>query len=127
MKLLTLNEPASASVIDRLRTKYPSLPSSYFALLARSNGVEGDLGISWVQLWNADEACLLSDEYGLPTYRPGYFAFGSTGGGELLVCALDGDDKRLLYRLPAIGMSDAELLPLAACFQDLAAEIERAG
>jgi hypothetical protein len=51
MKLLTLN--GSASAIDRLRSKYPSLPSSYFALLARSNGVEGDLGISWVQLWNA--------------------------------------------------------------------------
>jgi len=46
--------------------------------------------------------------------------------GQLLVCALDGDDKRPLYRLAAIGMSDAELLPLAANFEELAAQIEPA-
>ena len=68
---------------------------------------------------------MLTDGYQLPTYRREYFAFGRDGGGELLVCALDGDDKRPLYRLAAIGMSDAELLPLAASFEELAAQIER--
>jgi hypothetical protein len=46
---------------------------------------------------------------------------------QLLVCALDGDDKRPLHRLAAIGISDAELLPLAASFEELFAQIERAG
>ena len=34
---------------------------------------------------------------------------------------------RVLSRLAAIGMSDAELLPVAASFEELAAQIERAG
>jgi hypothetical protein len=70
---------------------------------------------------------VLTDAYQLPTYWPGYFAFGSDGSGELLICALHGDDKRPLHRLAAIGMSDVELLPLAASFEDLSAQIERAG
>jgi hypothetical protein len=33
----------------------------------------------------AEEAYVLTDEYQLPTYRHGYFAFGSDASGELLV------------------------------------------
>lgn len=124
--LVNLNGPAPSEDLDRLRSKYPSLPDSYFSLLARYNGAEGDLLSSWVRIWGAAEACTLSDSYEVPAFRPGYFAFGSDGGGELLVCALNGGNERPLYTLPAIGMSDAELLPLAQSFDDLAAEIEKA-
>jgi hypothetical protein len=55
----------------------------------------------------AEEAYVLTDEYQLPTYRRGYFAFGSDASGERLVRALDGDDKRPLHRLAAIGINGA--------------------
>ena len=124
--LVNLNGPAPSGELDRLRSKYPSLPESYFSLLGRYDGAEGDLLGTWVRLWSAAEAYTLSDSYEVPVDRPGYFAFGSNGGGELLVCALEGSNERPLYTVPAIGMFDAELLPLAQSFDDLAARIEKA-
>ena len=120
-------DAARPDAIERLRAKYPSLPEQYFRLLTRFGGVETNLRHSYVQLWGAEDALVATDQHKIPEYRPGYFAFGSNGGGELLVCALEGGETRPLYALPAIGMADAELLSIASSFSDLGAQLESAG
>ncbi len=98
--------------LQELRAKYPYLPTAYFGLLAGLNGWEGFVGEDYTVLFDAATALMATEEYDIPTYRPGYFALGSNGGGEILVCAERGIDDRPLYLLPAIGMKDAGLIPI---------------
>jgi hypothetical protein len=116
---LLLNPPATREALQRLQAKSQNLPERYLAYLRNSNGAEGDLGVApgWFVVWPAEEASVASDEYQLPTYLPGYFAFGGNGGGELFVFQLTRDSEdRPIFMVPAIGMAVAELLPVAKSF-----------
>jgi hypothetical protein len=106
--------------IATLRTRYPTLPAAYFRMLAKLDGWEGFLGANYVVLFDAATAVRATDEYRIPEYRPGYFALGSDGGGEILVCALAGAEDRPLCHLAAIGMSDAPLLEVAPSMEQFA-------
>ena len=80
-------EGASAEALTRLRNAAPVvLPETYYALLAFSNGGEGELAEQplWFQLYPA-EAALKEFESGLEDENfPGFVFFGSSGGGECL-------------------------------------------
>jgi hypothetical protein len=94
--------------------------------LCKSNGAEGDLGIppGWFVVWAAEEAAVASAEYEVPTYLPGYFAFGGNGGGELFVFQLTGSaDDRPVFMVPAIGMSPSELLRVAESFAEFESQM----
>lgn len=106
--------------IATLRSRYPTLPAAYFRMLTRLNGWEGFLGANYVVLFDAATAARATDEYQIPEYRPGYFALGSNGGGEILVCALAGAEDRPLCHLAAIGMQDAPLLEVAPSMERFA-------
>ena len=113
-------DPASVDALNRLSTAYSELPASYFAFLASSNGAEGELGITpgWCVVWPAEEALVATDEYGLPEFLPGYFAFGGNGGGELFVIRVDkGAEDPVVYMVPAIGMAQDTLVPIASAFE----------
>lgn len=99
----------AVEAIAALRAKYPSLPPVYLALLSELNGWEGWVNGRYVILFDASTALTASDEYGMSSYLPGYLALGSNGGGEIIVCALDGPDDRPIFYLPAIGMSNETL------------------
>jgi hypothetical protein len=109
--------------IDKLRAKYVTLPDQYLEFLARTNGAEGELALEpgWVQVWPAEEALVASEEYEIPQYLPGYFAFGGNGGGELFVFPLSGA-SRPIFMVPAVGMSREHLIEVATDF----ASFERA-
>lgn len=65
----------------------PSLPPAYSQLLRELNGWEGFVDASYVVLFDAQTARGATEAYELPLYRPGVFAPGSDGGGEIIVCA----------------------------------------
>jgi hypothetical protein len=82
--------PAESEAVAKLAGAFPQLPQAYLAFLGVSNGVEGPLGVEpgWFVVWPAEESLVASKEYEVPKYLPGYFAFGSNGGAELLVFRL---------------------------------------
>ncbi len=79
--------PASSESIRKLVADSPiELPEEYLALLLCSNGGEGELAVEpgWFQLWSAGKVVELNKEYQVEKSVPGFFGFGSSGGGELL-------------------------------------------
>jgi hypothetical protein len=105
------------------------LPESYFDFLAETNGAEGDLGVrpGWFVVWPAEEARVASDEYQLPEYLPGFFAFGGNGGGELFVLPIGADTAHQpVYMVPAIGMARKHLVEVSPSFTEFAANCGKA-
>ncbi len=79
--------PASRTALGTLiATCGVTLPDEYVSFLAFSNGGAGELGVEpgWFSLWPAEEVVTLNQAYGIPEWLPGFFGFGSNGGGELL-------------------------------------------
>jgi hypothetical protein len=114
-----------AAVLALLR-KYPSLPRAYTKFLAESGGAEGPLGVDpgWFVIWPPEDALTASDKYEVAQYVPGYFAFGSNGGGELFIINIEAtDEQRPVYMAPAIGMSPEELIEVAPSFTAFASEM----
>jgi hypothetical protein len=125
---LTKAGKADACALRSLREAYPSLPEAYIRFLEASNGAEGDLGIEpgWVVIWSAEEAIQVTNQYQMPKYLPGYFAFGSNGGGELLVFPIDGGTDRCpVQMVPAIGMAAQELRSVAPSFAEFQTHLGR--
>jgi len=62
------------------------LPEEYLTLLLYSNGGEGELAIEpgWFQLWPAEKVMEMNRLYEVERNIPGFFGFGSNGGGEML-------------------------------------------
>ena len=115
---VTYSEPAQSEAVARLSAAFPKLPEAYLAFLSQFNGAEGSLGVEpgWFVVWPAEEALVASTEYEVTEYLPGYFAFGSNGGGELLVFRLVGSSDSQVFMVPAIGMAASELLSVAESF-----------
>ena len=63
-----------------------ALPAEYLALLAFSDGAGGPLPVEpgWFQMWLAKDVIEMNKGYGVSESIPGFFGFGSNGGGELL-------------------------------------------
>jgi hypothetical protein len=126
--MLNTRPPAAPETLARLRAAYPELPGEYLAFLARNDGAEGDLGVApgWFQIWPAEQAIGLTDDYGLPEFLPGYFCLGSNGGGELLVVRLERDAAgQAISMVPAVGLDEAALVEVAGSFAALEAAMGR--
>lgn len=120
--------PASEAVVSKLALEAGcDLPEDYLNFMRRSNGGEGELGIQpgWFQLWEAENVISFGIEYEVPQYAPGFFAFGSNGGGELLAFEIRNDGGRPVVMLPCIGMETNAAVRVAANFADLAAQMGR--
>ncbi len=53
----------------------------------RSEGyIEGELSTEplWYQIWEPENLCSLNEEYQVAALAPGFIAFGSNGGNDLL-------------------------------------------
>ena len=108
--------PASEEVIRQLTIKAGiELPSDYIAFLRQSNGGEGELGVDpgWFQIWPAEEVVSNNDGYETAEYVPGFFAFGSSGGGEMFAFDLRKDHRGAVVIIPFIPMK-AELAQVVA-------------
>ena len=103
--------PASAAALRDLAEAAPvPLPEEYAALLRFSNGGEGQLAVEpgWFQLWPVEEVLELNRAYGVNEFLPGFFGFGSSGGGELLALDLRSGPPFRVVMVPFIPMDEAE-------------------
>jgi hypothetical protein len=97
------------------------LPAAYFAQLSVSNGGEGDLGVEpgWIALWRCEEVVPSNAGYSLPKFLPGFFGFGSNGGGELLAFDLRGEEPYPIVTVPFVPMDPKDAVRIARSFQEL--------
>ena len=119
---LTTNPPATIAELEAVETSVGfSLPVEIRHLLRLSNGGStffgspGTAADHYIDLWSTSELVPNNLEYQVSDYVPGFFAFGSNGGGELYVF-----EKRLesngVFQLPAIGMSNSSLVEFSSSF-----------
>ena len=111
--------PASASAIHALMAESGvELPGTYLLLLGISNGGEGDLAVEpgWFQLWQAEEVLARNADYQVAQHAPGFFAFGSSGGGELLALDLRSEQPWKVVMLPAIPLEADQAVVVAEDF-----------
>jgi hypothetical protein len=113
--------PASREIVEQLAATIPSLPPDYLAFLLLSNGGEGNLGVSpgWFSLWPAEEVAELNDAYKVADFLPGFVAFGSDGGGEMLAFRVTGEQAGHIFAVPFIPMEVASAIEIAPDFRSL--------
>jgi hypothetical protein len=107
--------PASSDVIQSLLSASGlDLPEEYLAFLQLNNGGEGDLGIEpgWFQLWPAEYVI----ESNKQAWLPGFFGFGSNGGGELLAFDTREQPPWKVYMIPFGTLEEADSILVAESF-----------
>jgi hypothetical protein len=114
--------PASEAALAALRNQAPPrLPEGYLQQLANSNGGEGDLGVNpgWIQFWPAENVISFNAGYEIGKWLPGFFGFGSNGGGELLAFDLREGEPYPIVMVPFIGMDHTEAIRISTSFDEL--------
>jgi hypothetical protein len=114
--------PAETTVLVALRQAVTvRLPTSYFDQLAVSNGGEGDLAEEpgWISFWPAEKVVELNAGYCVNEQLPGFFGFGSNGGGELLAFDIRGGEPFPIVAVPFIPMDPRESMQVATSFDEL--------
>ncbi len=112
-------DPADPIAIADLSINAPvPLPTEYLDLLRLHDGGEGELGAEpgWFQLWATSDVLNYNRMYELPELLPGFFGFGSSGGGELLAFDCRGKQPWPVVMVPWIPLDAAEALPVATDF-----------
>jgi hypothetical protein len=113
--------PASAAVLRELASAAPvPLPDEYAALLRFSNGGEGQLAVEpgWFQLWPAEKVLEMNRGYAVNEFLPGFFGFGSNGGGELLALDLRSGPPFRVVMVPFIPMDVDEAVTVSETFAE---------
>ena len=79
-----------------------TLPNDYVQLIRSTNGAEGELSISpgWFQLWPFEEILHLNQRYAVAEFHPGYFGFGSSGGGVMFAFKVDATESSTVFGVP---------------------------
>jgi hypothetical protein len=113
--------PASEAAIQKLLNDCGfRLPEAYLSQLRQSNGGEGDLAVDpgWVSFWPAEEVIDLNKGYEVSEYLPGFFGFGSNGGGELLAFKINEIGRWPVYMIPFIPMGEEHARRIAKDFEE---------
>ena len=121
-------EPAKHESIKSLVANVgKDLPSEYLALLRYSDGGEGNLDIDpgWLQLWSSEEVLEHNRGYEIAENMPGFFGFGSSGGGELLAFDTRFGKPWKVVMIPFIPMSAKEAIVTAKDFEEFIQAIGR--
>ena len=82
-------------------------------------GERADFAV-WFELWPVDEMDQWNKDYEVHKYAPGFYGFGTDGGGEMY--AFGPDEK--VYALPFIGMEPKVATLLADSWTELEQKIE---
>ncbi len=114
------NQPAKAEIIQNLKNEVKGLPEAYYCFLLYSDGGAGKISIEpgWFQIWPSTEVIALNKGYEIEKNIPGFFGFGSNGGGELLAFDLRSNKKCELVMIPFIPMSEDEAIVIANDFEE---------
>lgn len=100
-----------------------TLPDEYVRYCAGDGPKEGALSVDpgWFQLWPPAEIEQMNRDYHVQEFVPGFFGFGSNGGGELL--AFDSGGR--VFMIPFVPMSADEAKPVADSWAEFVEGIER--
>jgi hypothetical protein len=121
-------KPATPESIQKLVDNAgKELPEDYLALLSYSDGGEGILGIEpgWLQLWSSVDVLEHNKGYKIEEYIPGFFGFGSSGGGELLAFDTQSSEPWKIVMIPFIPMSPKEAIVIAKNLEEFIRVIGR--
>lgn len=113
--------PASEAAIQKLLADCGlALPAAYLDHLRQSNGGEGDLAVQpcWVCFWSAEQIVEYNKDYEVAEYAPGFFGFGSNGGGELLAFKVSDSPDWPIYMIPFEIMEEEFAERVAENFQE---------
>ena len=113
--------PAKHEILQKLIAESKGkLPDDYIALLHHSNGGEGELGIEpgWFQIWPTEKVLEFNQSYEVDENVPGFFGFGSNGGGEMLAFDTRGNKPWKVMMLPLISMQEEEAIVIADNFKE---------
>ena len=76
-----LNEHLPKDEIEKIITTLNAvLPVDYVQFIKQYNGGEGEVGSSYLVLWEFDEIVEANKDYSTDEFAPGYLIFGSDGG-----------------------------------------------
>lgn len=91
------------------------MPVEYLTLLGYSNGGEGSMASEpgWFQLWSAEEVVSLNKAHEIEDFLPGFFGFGSSGGGESLAFDTRLGQPLKIVMVPWILMAIEEVMVIA--------------
>jgi hypothetical protein len=94
------------------------LPADYLSFLRLSNGGEGELPAEprWFQIWPAEESLKANNDYNVQEFVPGFFGFGSGGGGELLAFDTRTAQPWKVYMIPFAPMQEEYAIEIAGSF-----------
>lgn len=111
------NPAASEIAIASARAQVPfNLPEDYWAFLRVANGGEGWVGENYLML-DAVEELLSLNEWNLKS-EPGYFAFGSNGGGETFTFVTRPPATAAIGMTPGIGDAKKDTIVIAETFAE---------
>lgn len=113
--------PATEEAIKALLTNTGlDFPEEYLNLLRYSNGGEGELAAQplWFSIFPIEEVLEVNRDYEIERYLPGYFAFGSNMGGEMLLFDTRESKPWKVYYAPCIGMEEDQVVECTADFNE---------
>lgn len=119
------NAPVSESDLERFKGEAGfALPEDYVEFLRRRDGGEGFIGNAYAIFWRLDELRRMNEAYQVEEYAPGFFIFGSDGGGEAF--AFDArTTARSISSLPFVGMEPSLARTIAPTFKGFLEEIAK--
>ncbi|MDQ5823653.1 MAG: SMI1/KNR4 family protein [Chloroflexota bacterium] len=83
MSDLDLEDGVSLEVVERVQKELGfELPSDYANFVTLHNGGQGWVGSSYLMLWSVEKIAAVTEEAGFAEFCPGFYIFGSNGGGE---------------------------------------------
>ncbi|MGD0950275.1 MAG: SMI1/KNR4 family protein [Candidatus Binatia bacterium] len=100
-----------------------TLPTEFVAYWSSDHPKEGSLGVKpgWFQLWRPDQVREFNEAYEVAKYAPGFLAFGSNGGAEMLAF----DTSLRVFMVPFVGMHTGEAILVAESWDDFVSKIEQ--
>ncbi|MDP9192915.1 MAG: hypothetical protein M3P06_14535 [Acidobacteriota bacterium] len=120
--------PATVPALAELDAQAPMrLPPGYLELLRAANGLEGELGISpgWIQLWRAEDVLAMNNDYEVEQWHPGFFGFGSSGGGVMFAFSTAAGVDSPVFGMPFDSASSEDVVIITSRFAAFAQAIGR--
>jgi hypothetical protein len=100
-----------------------TLPTEFVAYWSSDYPKEGSLALKpgRFQLWRPEQVPELNEAYDVAKCAPGFLAFGSDGGGEMLVF----DTSLRVFMIPFVGMHSREAILVAESWDDFVSKIKQ--
>jgi len=111
-------ESCGDAAIEELVRSAPDLPAEYLAYLRESDGGGGDIPVQpWgINFWKANKVPAKNLGYEVALNVPGFYAFGTSGGGEMFAFDMRSAKPWPVVIIPFIGMEAEATIVVAPDF-----------